>query len=46
MVDPALNLDTEHFQLVCCLLVGQVGGRSIQVPAQGVDDEVPVYICS
>ena len=30
------EFDPEHFQLVFCVLVGQVWGRSIQVPAPGV----------
>ena len=46
VVDPALNLDPEHFQLVFCVLAGQVWGRSIQVPSQGVIAEMPMYICS
>ena len=45
-VDQALSLDSEHCQLVFCILVGcRVGGRSIQVPAQGVAAEVPMYVC-
>ena len=46
VVDPALSSDPEHFQVVYCVLVGQVLGRSIQVPAPGVAAEMPVYICS
>jgi len=38
--------DPEHFQLIFCVLVGQVRGRSIQVPAQGVAAEISMYICS
>jgi len=46
VVDPALISDPEHFPLVFCVLVGQVWGRSIQVPASGVAAEMPMYICS
>jgi len=46
VVDPALGSDPEHFQLVFCILVGRVWGRSIQVPVQGVTAEMPMYICS
>jgi len=35
VVDPALNLDPEHFQLVFCVLAGQVWGRSIQKEIHG-----------
>ena len=46
VVNPALSSDPEHFQLVFCVLVGQVWGRSIQVPAPGVAAEMPMYIFS
>jgi len=35
VVDPALNSDPEHFQLVFCVLAGQVWGRSIQKEIHG-----------
>ena len=46
VVDPVVILDPEHFQLVYCVLVGQVWGRSIQVPTPGAAAEIPMYICS
>ena len=46
VVDPVVILDPEHFQLVYCVLVGQVWGRSIQIPAQVVAAEMQMCICT